>query len=530
MSEHERQPAAPEDQNTVRQPEEQSAERQPEARNPEPQPEGKKGLGRKVKDGLSFFKGNFHKFESEDEPATKFGESRDPLARFTREYYERDAMEREDLAFMDEVDAALHRRGHPIAYMLSGAVLLFFIVFGIWAYVAQLDVVTRGQGQVVPSQRVQVVQNLEGGILQYIYVREGQVVEPGDLLVLLDNQSAQSFYREAYAKSLENEAAILRLEAEVKGEAPVYDDVFRAKSELMPQIVSDQMSIHEAWLSKMQSEMQVLEAQYQQKLQESDGMAARKAQLEVSLKLVNDNVDMIRPMVGRSYSKLQFNNELQKQQDLVTQMDALTYSIPGAEQAAEEARGRIAQRKAEYENELRNEISKRRVELNSLQETLAAGKDRVTRTEVRSKVRGTIQRIMINTLGGVVKPGESILEIVPLDTTLLIEAKIRPPDRGLLREDQEAVVKISSYDFSIYGGLTAKVEQISADTVEEKNGEFFYIVKLRTNKNYIEYRDKHLEIMPGMTATVDILTGKRTVLDYLLKPIMKAQQDALTEK
>ena len=290
------------------------------------------------------------------------------------------------------------------------------------------------------------------------------------------------------------------------------------------------MAIHNAWLSKMQSEMQVLEAQYQQKVQEAEGMVARKGQLEISLRLVRDNVALIRPMVGRSYSKLQFNNELQKEQDLVTQVDSLTYSVPGAQQAAEESKGRIAQRKAEYETELRNEISKRRVELTSLLETIAAGKDRVTRTEVRSLVRGTIQRIIINTLGGVVKPGEPILEIVPLDTTLLIEAKIRPSDRGLLRQGQEAVIKISTYDFSIYGGLTAKVEQISADTVEEKNGEYFYIVKLRTDKNYIEHRGKELEIMPGMTATVDILSGKRSVLDYLLKPIKKAQQDAFTEQ
>ena len=494
------------------------------------QPEPKKSLGQKLKGSVPFLRDNFEKFETGDDPVHKFGHSRDPLAMFTREYYEKDAREREDLAFMDEVDAAVHRRGHPLAYLLSGAVLLFFVVFLIWAYFAQLDVVTRGQGQVVPSQRVQVVQNLEGGILQDIYVREGQIVEPGQLLVLLDNQSAQSFYRDAYAKSLENEAAILRLEAESKGEAPVYDEAFSNKSELMPAIIADQLSIHNAWLTKMQSEMQVLEAQYQQRYQEAEGMVARKEQLEVSLKLVRDNVDMIRPMVGRSYSKLQFNNELQKEQDLVTQVDSLTYSIPGAQQAAEEAQGRIAQRRAEYETEIRNEISKRRVELNSLLETIAAGKDRVTRTEVRSLVRGTIQRIIINTLGGVVKPGEPILEIVPLDTTLIIEAKIRPSDRGLLRQGQEAVVKISTYDFSIYGGLTAVVEQISADTIEEKNGEYFYLVRLRTDKNYIEHRGKQLEIMPGMTASVDILTGKRTVLDYLLKPIKKAQQDAFTEQ
>ncbi len=495
----------------------------------EEKPQEKKGFWGKLKESIFFFRGNYQKFEG-DELERKFGDSSDPLARFTREYYEKENREREDLAFMDEVDAAIHRRGHPVAYMLSGAVGLFFLVFFIWAYFAPLDVVTRGQGQVVPSQRVQIIQNQEGGILQDIYVREGDVVEPNQLLVLLDNQSAQSFYRDAYAKALEHEAALIRLEAELKGEDPVYDDKFLGKSELMPQIVKDQLATHESKKQQQKSEMEVLEAQYQQRVQESDGMVARKEQLEISLKLVQDNIAMIRPMVGRSYSKLQFNTELQKEQDLLTQVDGLTYSIPGAQQAAEEAKGRIAQRQAEYATAINDEISRRRVELTSLQESIAAGEDKVKRTEVRSKVRGTIQRILINTLGGVVKPGDPIMEIVPLDTTLLIEAKIRPTDRGPLRNGQEAIVKISTYDFSIYGGMVGKVEQISADTVEEKNGEYFYIVKLRTDKNYIEYRGKHLEIMPGMTATVDILTGKRSVLDYLLKPILKAQQDALTEK
>lgn len=496
----------------------------------QPERPARKGFFRRIIDGFSFIKGNFHKFET-DEPAHKFGESKDPLARFTREYYERDVREREDLGFMDEVDAALHRRGHPVAYLLTAAVLLFFVVFLIWAYFAELDVVTRGQGQVVPSQRVQIIQNLEGGILQDIFVTEGQIVEPGQLLVLLDNQSAQSTYRDAYAKSLETEAAIIRLEAEAAGRTPEYTAEFLAKSELMPQIVEDQMAIYESRRQQYESEMQVLDAQYRQRVQEADGMVARKEQLEVSLKLIEEQVGIVRPLVAQNiYSKVSFNDLLQKQQETIAQLDSLTYSIPGAQQAAEEAKGRMSQRQAEHDSEIHNEISKRRVELNSLVETLTAGRDRVTRTEVRSMVRGTIQRVIINTLGGVVKPGEPILEIVPLDTTLVVEAKIRPQDRGLLRQGQEAVIKISTYDFSIYGGMAAVVEQISADTIEEKNGEYFYLVRLRTDKNYIEHRGKHLEIMPGMTATVDILTGKRSVLDYLLKPIKKAQQDAFTEQ
>mgnify|MGYP002607367683 CR=1 FL=1 len=198
--------------------------------------------------------------------------------------------------------------------------------------------------------------------------------------------------------------------------------------------------------------------------------------------------------------------------------------------AAEEAKQRLTLRKAEMEAEINAEISKRRTELNSLKETLAAGGDRVTRTELKSPVRGTVKQIYINTVGGVVKPGEAIMEIVPLDDTLLVEARVRPADVAFLHPGQKAMVKISAYDFSIYGGLEADLEQISADTIEDKRGEFFYLVKVRTHKNAISYRKEQLPIIPGMVTTVDILTGKKTVLDYILKPILKARQNALRER
>jgi len=190
----------------------------------------------------------------------------------------------------------------------------------------------------------------------------------------------------------------------------------------------------------------------------------------------------------------------------------------------------MAQQQAERRFEALEEISKRRIELNSLKQTLAAGEDRVTRTDVRSPVRGTVKQIIINTIGGVVKPGESILEIVPLDDTLLFEVQIRPADIAFLYPGQKAKIKITAYDFSIYGGLVGVVEQISADTITDDRGDSYYKVKLRTETNAILHRGTQLPIIPGMTASVDILTGKKSVLDYLLKPILKASQSALRER
>ena len=212
------------------------------------------------------------------------------------------------------------------------------------------------------------------------------------------------------------------------------------------------------------------------------------------------------------------------------ELDTLAVSIPRAEAAAREARHRMALRRAELDAVLMEELNRRSLELASLRESLSASSDRVTRTELRAPVRGTVKKIYITTVGGVVKPGENIMEIVPLDDTLLVEARVRPQDVAFLRPGQKAMVKVSAYDFSIYGGLPGVLEQISADTIEDKRGEFFYLVKVRTPETAIRHKGEVLPIMPGMVSTVDILTGKKTVLDYLLKPILKAKENALREK
>ena len=204
--------------------------------------------------------------------------------------------------------------------------------------------------------------------------------------------------------------------------------------------------------------------------------------------------------------------------ELQGQIDMLGASISRAQAAAAEARHRIESHVAEFRNTITEEINKRRVELTTLQETLAAGGDRVTRTDVRSPVRGIVKQIYINTIGGVIKPGEPILDIVPLDDTLLVEARVRPQDVAFLRPGQNVMIKVTAYDFSIYGGL------------EGKQGEFYYLAKIRTSRTYLEHNNEILPIIPGMIVQADILTGKKTILQYLMKPILKAKQNALTER
>lgn len=434
----------------------------------------------------------------------------------------------QDLPFMSEVDAAVHRTGHSFAYLVSIVVCLLVLSFLLWARFAVLDEVTRGQGQVIPSQRVQVIQNLEGGILQEILVQDNQIVDKGDILVRLDNTMVASQYRDAFSQALEHEASIARLTAEVEGTEPRFTDEVQKQD---AQIVQDQLSIYRARRQQLQSELDVLQSQHEQRRQEIAEMQSREKQLDRSLKLALEQRDIAKPLAEQGvYPRVDYLSLEREVTKLQGEIDSLRLALPRVRRAAEEAQQRMAQRRAESRSVAFDELNRRRGELKSLREALAAGQDRVTRTDVRSPVRGTVKQLNINTIGGVVRPGEQILEIVPLDDTLLIEAQIRPADIAFLHPGQQAMVKISAYDFSIYGGLEGVVEQISADTIQDEKGENFYKVKLRTRTNAIAYRGEKLPIIPGMTATVDILTGKKTVLAYLLKPILKAKQNALRER
>ncbi|QJB57140.1 HlyD family type I secretion periplasmic adaptor subunit [Pseudodesulfovibrio sp. zrk46] len=439
-----------------------------------------------------------------------------------------DKYERETLLFMSEVDQAMYGKGRKFAYMMSTSILLMLIGFLVWAKFAVLDEVTRGFGRIIPSQRVQEIQNLEGGILSEIFVNEGQVVKKGDVLCRLRNEQAASFYRDAFAKALEHKAAIARLIAIVEGIDPVFDEELREKA---PQLVDDQMRIFKAQLRQFDIELELLTDQMEQKKQEVREMRGRRKQLQSSLKVAEKQRNIAKPLVEKQiHSELDYLALEQKVLELRGDVEALALGIPRVEAAVKEAQGRIEQRKAEHRSEALEEINERRQELISIRETMAAGSDRVTRTDVRSPVHGIVKSIYINTLGGVVQPGESIMEVVPLDDTLLVEAEIKPADIAFLHPGQDAMVKITAYDFSIYGGLKGTVEHISADTIEDERGESFYLVKVRTTKNAMEYHGEKLPIIPGMTAQVDVLTGEKSVLDYLLKPILKAKQNALRER
>lgn len=434
----------------------------------------------------------------------------------------------DDYEFMSEVSSATLETVHRSGHILLILTVIFFICAGVWASVTELDEVTRGDGKVVPSSRLQVVQNLEGGIIGEIMVAEGQLVEKGDVLMKIDDTRFSSSFRETQLKYWELMARVARLEAESEGKDLTLPEKLLAEQ---PTLAADERSLFASRHRNLQSTISVFEQQAQQRRQELVERRAKQDQLQRSYELSNQELQMSEPLVSQGVmSEVELLRLKRTVNDLRGEMDANRLAIPRIQSALNEVNRKIAEEKVRFQTEAARELSEVKAEFARTQESTSALEDRVTRTEVRSPVKGTIKRILLNTVGGVIQPGEDLVEIVPVEDNLLIEAHIRPADIAFLRPGQDAMVKFTAYDFSIYGGLPAKLERISADTITNEKDESFYLIYLRTNDNQIQSNKGNLEIIPGMTTTVDILTGKKTVMDYLLKPILKAKNEAMRER
>ena len=419
-------------------------------------------------------------------------------------------------------------RPKRLTHLFLFVIIAFFVTFFGWAGWATLEEVTRGEGRVIPSRQTQVVQNLEGGIVAEIMVREGEIVEPGQPLMRIDNIRAASDFRERRSRYFALEAALARLEAEVEGGEPAFPEELRVAA---PDLVTSESRLFASRQQSLGSEIEILRRQKEQRAQELDELRTRERQYTESLRLARQELGIVAPLAERRVVSQSELLKLQREvNDLDGQLQQTRQSIPRVETAIQEADERIDGARSNFRSEAFREMSSLRAERAGLNEVIAAGEDRVRRTEVRSPVRGTIKELKFNTIGGVIQPGDPIVEITPLDDTLLIEAQVRPADIAFLRPDLPAMVKITAYDFSIFGGLEGRVEQISADTITDERGESFYRVRVRTDETSLGTADNPLEIIPGMTAQIDVITGEKTVLDYLMKPILKARNEALRER
>jgi adhesin transport system membrane fusion protein len=437
---------------------------------------------------------------------------------------------RVDADFLPDYDYALRARASRFAHVLTIGVCVFCLLFVVWAHFAKLDEVTRGEARVVPSSKIQVVQNLEGGILSELLVRDNQIVQKGDVLLRIANTGAEAQYRDSRTQYLTLEAMIARLQAEISDKAPQFPQEVLNEA---PSIARSEQALYDSQMSTFKSDIGVLNDQLTQKQQEIAGLQGKVQSLSRSLDLAKQERDITAPLVtSGAASKLDLVKLERELSDLQGQLDDAKVAIPQAEAARDEAQKRMQAKTETFHSDAQAELNKHTAELAALSQQIFTQHDRVTRTEVRSPVRGTIKDVKVTTIGEVIKPGEDLVEIVPLEDTLLVEAKVRPADVAFLHPGQPATVKITAYDYSIYGGLKARVEDISADTIKDDgpNGGTFFRVTLRTEKNSLGTVDKPLPIIPGMTASAEILTGQKSVLDYLLKPLLKAKEEALRER
>lgn len=434
----------------------------------------------------------------------------------------------QDLEFMSSLREAILQKApsssRTILWVI--AISIFWLIF--WASIAEVDELTRGSGKVIPSQQLQVIQNLEGGIVSEILVKEGVQVKKGQVLLKIDDKSFVSSYGESRLRYVELKAKSMRLEAESSGQPFL---VAEDMSDEMQKQIAYERSLYDSNQEQLSKTFQILNEQIKQKESELTELESKVSQLQNSYNLVRKEVEIMEPLVKKGLvSEVEFLQLKRQANNIQGELQTTRLSIPRVQSSILEVKNKRVEAELNFKNKAKKDLNEAVAEMSRLQEAKTSLEDRVQRTLVRAPVDGTIKQLLVNTVSGVVRPGMDILEIVPTEDTLLVEAKIKPSDVAFLRLGLDAMVKFTAYDFSIYGGLTGKVVFISADTITNDKGESYYIVHIKTDKNHLGTLEKPLDLMVGMTTTVDIMTGKKTVLDYLLKPILKAKQNALRER
>ncbi|MDF1758465.1 MAG: HlyD family type I secretion periplasmic adaptor subunit [Legionellaceae bacterium] len=385
------------------------------------------------------------------------------------------------LGILNDSSPKTLKETNSFSHIILWTIVICLVISFFWAKYSILDEVTSGEGKVIPSSQIQVIQNLEGGIVENIYVKQGDIVKKGQILLRFNNTLFLSKFNERISRLNDLKIELVRLKAEINGEVLTFNKKLKQTS---PDMVMSEVAIYQARKKEVM-------------------------QMQRDIDLANEELKLTKPLVAKGA--------------------ASAVEVLRLERTVSELEGKLNL----YNSTTVQRFNEAKGEYLSLKEEIRADRYRLSRTTVRSPVNGIIKQLKVNTVGGVLKPGMDILEIVPLNDTLLIETKIRPADIGFIHPDQKVMVKISAYDFSIYGGLEGVVEQISADTItdeEDKKKESFYIVLVRTKENHLGTKENPLYIIAGMQTTVNILTGRKSVLDYILKPILKAKHNSLRER
>lgn len=433
-----------------------------------------------------------------------------------------------DYAFMRSLSAAVLEE-HPKQFRW----VIFFWVFSIslfliWASFSPIDEIVRGDGKVIPSGENQMIQHLEGGILEDILVKEGESVKADQVLLKINNLKSSSTYESMGYKAAQLRAKMVRLRAEIE------NGEFLPEPKDLKEIPSQILQERHLFISnkeRLNAQLSGLNEQYIQKKNDKVETQGRIAEQRKALTYIKEEVKISEPLVAQGVkSKVDFLKLQRELSSLEERYHGMIASMPRLEAAISEIENKMREVRSEFTTKAQIELNEAQTEYNRIMAESASLADQVVRTTLKSPINGLVQKLYVNTIGGVIKPGDNLIEIVPTEEGLLAEVKIKPSDIAFLYPGQEAIVKVTAYDYAIYGSLKGEVVTISPDSMTDKRDNIYYIVRVQTEKKYFGTEEKPLNIAPGMTLNVDIITGKKTVMQYILKPILKAKQYMFTER
>ena len=426
-------------------------------------------------------------------------------------------------------ELSIEDRGlRPAAHVLLIAIAAFFAVGLLWASLAEIDEVTRGEGKIITSSQTQYVQNLEGGIIAQILVREGELVQKDQVLFRIDPTRFVSDFQGSQQETLALRTRVARLTAETqRTRLDIPGDVAKQA----PILAANEAELYRARQLDLANKNGILREQLSQRQQELVEMRTRAERQNEGFQFLQKEIGMTAPLVKEGVvSEVELLRLERESARVRADLDGAKLAIPRIQAAIAEAKRKMEDNELAFRSAAAADLAEAKAKLSKLSESIPALKDRVARAEVRSPVKGLVKVIPNKTPGGVVQPGSPLAEIVPMEDSLIVEAKIKPTDIAFVSVGQPAVVKIAAYDYSIYGGIEGRVVHVSGDSIQPQQGDPYFIAHVRANANGVEFQGKLLPVIPGMTATADVLTGRKTVLHYLLKPVNKVRERALRER
>lgn len=435
---------------------------------------------------------------------------------------------KEDLEFVSSLSQATLEQPKRYSTLITWTIVLAVLWLIVWANMAELDKIVRGSGKVVPSNKVQIVQNLEGGIISEILTSSGDVIEKGQTLIQLDNTQFASSFSEKLLEMQALQAKAARLAAEANSADFVTPKQY--DSDFEKQFYQREQSLFLERKKQQSIAIEIIQQQIVQHQTELDNAREQLDQLRDSLKLLDQEIEMTKPLVTRGFaSEVSLLKTRRERNDTFGKLNSIELSIPKYRALISETQQKIAEIRQTNRNEAQESLNETLARISQLENINVALEDKVQRTNIKSPVSGVISELLVNTLGEVVQPGSDLAKIVPIEDSLILETRVQPSDIGFIKKGLPAKVKFTAYDFAVYGGLDGTVEQVSADTLTDEEGKSYYLVRIRTEKNYLGTEARPLSLMPGMMASVDVIVGKHTILDYLLKPILKTKELALRE-